>query len=225
MILKSFGCSFVFGSDLTDSTSGASTRQFSKLTWPALLAKQLKLGYQCCARPGSGNLQIAERVLNECQTSASDFFIISWTYIDRFDYSISTNSWQSWNTLMPGQSHALAKTYYQNLHSEYRDKLSTLIYIKTVIDTLKQLNIKFVMTYIDELMFDHHWHVTPAITVLQNYIRPYMTTFEGQTFLEWSRNHGYPESTIGHPLEQAHQAAADIMFNSFDTQKINDLAQ
>jgi hypothetical protein len=216
MTLKSFGCSFIFGSDLTDNPDHAVSgirmgKQFSRLTWPALVATQLELEYQCYAWPGSGNLQIAEKVLNACQESTSDFFVISWTYIDRFDYAESTNNCQPWKTLSPGQTDPLVKTYYQNLHSEYLDKLSTLIYARTVVDTLKQNNIKFIMTYIDDLMFDRQWHTSLAVTSLQDYLKPHMTTFEGQSFLEWSRAHGYLESTIGHPLEEAHAAAGDYM--------------
>jgi len=48
------------------------------------------------------------------------------------------------------------------------------------------------------------------ITCLQSLIRPHMETFEGLTFLEWSRCHQYPITELLHPLEQAHQAAADL---------------
>ena len=229
MKLKSFGCSFVFGSDLSDNSDQAVQRdpvgQYSRLTWPALVAKKLNVEYECYARPGSGNLQIAERVLSECADPTTDLFVINWTYIDRFDYSGPWDIWQPWSTIAPGNTDSLSKTYYQNLHSEYRDKLSTLLYIKTVIDTLKQRNINFVMTYMDELMFDQQWHTTPAVQVLQDYVRPFMTTFEQQTFLEWSRQHGYPESPKCHPLELAHQAAADLIITAFDKQKTVDPVQ
>lgn len=221
MTLKSFGCSFIFGSDLSDNPDLAiqlnPVGQYSQLTWPALLAKALGTDYECHARPGSGNLQIAERVLNECNSSSADLFVISWTYVDRFDYVGSADPWQPWATLIPGDADAVAKTYYQHLHSEYRDKLSTLIYVKTVIDTLKQKNINFVMTYMDDLMFDRRWHTTPAIIALQDYVRPYTSTFDGQTFLAWSRSHRYPESPGWHPLEQAHQAGFELIKSQFDT--------
>lgn len=224
MTLKSFGCSFVFGSDLADIPTNNSVFKFSQSTWPALLANRFDMQYQCHARPGSGNLQIAEQVLNQCCPDSTDFFVINWAYIDRFDYTNASTS-STWNTLRPGDTDTLTKTYYQKLHSEYRDKLSTLIYARTVIDTLKHNNIKFLMTYMDNLMFDQQWHVSPAVSVLQNYIKPYTTTFEGETFLNWSRAHGYPESSKCHPLEQAHQSAADYMINIFDKQKTNDPAR
>ena len=215
MILKSFGCSFIFGSELADNPESLviskPVNQFSQLTWPALLAQRAGHEYNCHARPGSGNLQIAERVLNQCSEIDSKFFVIGWTYIDRFDYTGPCDTWQPWRTIVPGDCDNLSTTYYKNLHSEYKDKLSTLMYVKTVIDTLLQKDIKFIMTYVDELMFDKTWHTTPATIELQSYIKPYMTTFDGLNFVDWSRQRNFIISKSAHPLEQAHAAAADYM--------------
>jgi len=226
MQLKSFGCSFIFGSDLADTHEVVNTP--SKLTWPALLAKHLKYSYSCHARPGSGNLQIAEKVLIQANNNDNDLYVINWSWIDRFDYYNSNHTgitWQDWSTIMPVDSTDLAKIYYRDLHSEYQDKLTTLMLIKLVIDTLKQKGIPFLMTYMDNLIFDQEWHTTPAVIDLQNYIKPYMTSFNDQTFLDWSREHRYPESEKWHPLEEAHTAAADYMIKVFDKQKTVDLVQ
>jgi len=72
------------------------------------------------------------------------------------------------------------------------------------------------MTYMDSLLFDTKWHTTPAIVDLQNYIRPYLTQFNETNFLEWSKKNKFPITDIGHPLEQAHQAAGDYIIQSFD---------
>jgi len=223
MELKSFGCSFIFGSDLSDCDHNPPWPTGSFLTWPAHLAKQLGRNYQCWARPGSGNLQIAEKIINQSVACQDSLYVISWSWIDRFDYyNQSSHPWQPWKTLTPGNSDDLAEVYYKNLHSEYRDKLSNLMYIKLVIDTLNQKNIPFIMTYMDELLFDQTWHTTPAISDLQEYVKPHMTQFEGQTFLNWSRSKGYPESPGWHPLEQAHSAAADVIIQTFGKQNTHD---
>jgi hypothetical protein len=146
--------------------------------------------------------------------------IVGWTWIDRFDYN-DIRKKDSWETIRPVDETAVAKTYYQELHSEYRDKLTSLMTIKLTIDTLKQNNIPFVMTYMDELLFDQQWHTSNSIEYLQNYIRPYMTTFEGQTFLDWSRD-DYPIGPGGHPVEQAHLVASDYMIKVFDKQNTID---
>jgi hypothetical protein len=206
MKLKSFGCSLIYGSELTDDRGCP-----SQLTWPALLSKKLELEYECYARPGCGNLQILEQVLNQSISNEPSIFVVGWSWIDRFDYRVNTPGIDSWETITPGDNSKLAKTYYRDLSSEFRDKFSTLIYIKTAIDTLKQQNIRFIMTYMDPWLFEQRWHVTPAILDLQKQVLPHMTTFEGKNFLDWSRHHGYPEGLKWHPLDQAHDAAAQYI--------------
>ena len=215
MRLKSFGCSFIYGSDLADTNN----------SWPALQATQLGYSYKCYARPGSGNLQIAERILNQiADSNTCDLFVVGWTWIDRFDYIDINDKWggTQWSTIMPVDTTPLAKTYYQTLHSEYRDKLTTLISMRLVIDILNQKGIPFIMTCMDNLIFDQRWHTTPAVIDLQEYIKPYITTFDGQTFLDWSRANNYSISTTLHPLEEAHKGAADYMIKVFRRQNTVD---
>jgi hypothetical protein len=231
MNLKSFGCSFIYGSELSDEVLwdkaiGRKSRH-SELTWPAHLARHLNYNYLCYARPGAGNFQIAERALTHLATNESALFVINWTFIDRFDYVNLNNPdiWPGsmpWSTLMPIDETDLANTYYKQLHSEIRDKLTTLMSVKLVLDTLKQKNCPFVMTYMDDLMFDKQWHTTPAITDIQDYIQLHMTRFDGLNLQQWSKKNGYPITSIGHPLEQAHAAAGQLMIKVFDTQNTND---
>lgn len=237
MRLKSFGCSFIFGNDLKDVNDrlGEPYSLPSQYTWPSIFARHFGYGYECYARPGSGNLRILEKVLNHAaQHTGSEMFVIGWSWIDRFDYTtdITERTHQyditgsnKWCTLMPINTSDTAQTYYKYLHSQYRDKLTSLIYIKTAVDVLRQKNIPFVMTYMDDLLFSTEYYSNPEVLELQDYILPYMTTFEGKTFLDWSRSHGYPESPTWHPLEPAHQAAAELMITVFDKQKTNDPAQ
>ena len=112
---------------------------------------------------------------------------------------------------MPVDQSDLAATYYKHLHSEYNTKFSCLSYIKLAIDTLKQHNIPFVMTYMDNLLFDQRWHISPGVIHLQSYVKPHMIMFNQMTFLEWSRHGQYAESPAWHPLEEAHQAAFDLI--------------
>ena len=231
MNLKSFGCSFIYGSELSDEIfwprANTKRSKHSELTWPAHLARHLNYNYLCYARPGAGNLQIAERALTHLATNEQALFVINWSFIDRFDYVDLNNpdTWPGsmrWSTLMPIDETDIAKTYYKQLHSEIRDKLTTLMNIKLVLDTLKQKNCPFVMTYMDDLMFDKQWHTTPAITDIQDYIRQHMTQFDGLNLQQWTKKNGYPITSIGHPLEEAHAAAGQLMIKVFDTQNTND---
>jgi hypothetical protein len=222
MTLKSFGCSFIYGSDLpVPQNAQEPYAEASQLTWPALLAKHLNKEYQCYARPGSGNTRILEKILTQANNfTSNDLFVIGWTWIDRFDYTVSPTGQDHvydlagnnlWQTIMPTNHTEITQIYYRDLHSEFRDKLTNLINIKMAIDTLKQKQIPFIMTFMDELMFDVQWHATPVIIELQEYIRPYMTQFENQTFLNWSKQKGFPISKTLHPLEVAHQVAFELI--------------
>jgi len=214
MLVKSFGCSFVFGTDLPDQVANNP----SQLTWPAVFSQQQGHHYRCHARGGIGNLAIADRILEEIALDVTALFIVGWTWIDRFDY---IDQDKNWSTIRPGSDNNLAKTYYQDLHSETRDKLTSLMIMRTVIDSLRERDFPFIMTYMDELLFDRTYNTTPTITALQDYVNPYMTRFEGKTFLNWSRDHGYPESAGWHPLEQAHAAGATVIQQAFDKQNTN----
>lgn len=213
MKVKSFGCSFIYGSELHDDRGGLLDYP-SQLTWPALLAQTNNLGYQCFARPGAGNMRIAESVLNEISSGPS-YFVIGWTWIDRFDYRGSDPYKQNWETIRPSGDTKHSRYYYKYFNDQYSDKLSSLILINTVLTALKNSSHKFLMTYQDELLFETAWHTSPAVEYLQQQIKPAMTKFNDKTFLDWSRECGYKISPNMHPLEDAHRAGAELMKNYF----------
>jgi len=222
MKLKSFGCSFIFGCELPDDGRDGPWATPSQLTWPAHLARHLGYNYECYARPGSGNLQIAEAVLSQLANPEPALYVIGWSWIDRFDYypAIPKKPSRSpWSTIMPIDTDPVAQVYYRNLHSEYRDKLTTLIHMQTVLDALNKHGHNYIMTYMDDLTFDQRWHTTPAVLKLQTQIQPHMTQFDGLSFLEWSRKQGYPETEMWHPLDEAHRAGADYMINIWEKQQ------
>jgi len=223
MNLKSFGCSFIYGTDLSDCQDSVS---YSRLTWPSLLSQHLGYDYRCYARPGIGNLRILEKVLSQANDSAvGDVFVIGWTWIDRFDYTVvppetcpdyDAAGLDQWKTILPADKSKLSQVYYRDVHSQYRDKLVSLTYIKTAIDTLKQKNYPFIMTFMDNLIFETRWHLTPAIAELLDYVQPYMSTFDGKTFLEFSEEKKFPISRTLHPLKDAHQAAFELIKPELD---------
>jgi len=201
----------------------------SKCSWPALLAQHLHMPYQCMARPGGGNLLIAEQILNHVAISGAGdqlmrpaFFVINWTYTDRFDYTNAQNN--KWDTIRPGGSwdgqESLAEHYYRNLHSQYKDKLTTLMHIKLCIDTLQQAGHEFVMTYMDDLILDSKWHISPAVLRLQEYIRPHLRQFDGRNMLEYARDRGHDFGHQAHPLESAHKDLFQYALDNFGIDKI-----
>lgn len=210
MKLKSFGCSFIFGSELSDNHR---EHTVSQLTWPALLSKHHGYQYQCLARPGSGNLQILQNILDQSAVDEPAVYVIGWTWIGRFDYVDTHVQPEKWETFIPSENTPGNEFYYKILHSQTRDKLSSLIYIKTAIDILKQKQIPFIMTCMDNLLFESTWHVSPGMIELQDYIKPYLNYFDGMTFLDWSKKNGYQITEKWHPLEQAHRAGFELIKN------------
>lgn len=215
MKLRSFGCSLIHGTDLSDAYPEGRWPRSSRLTWPALVAQQLDLDYQCHAHGGSGNLSIQDRLLKVSAAWPTDIFVVNWTFIDRFDYSDHkgmhfNNGPFDWSTIKPGDIDEPSTIYYRDLHSEYRDKLTALTAIYTAISVLSARRQKFFMTYEDPLLLDQRWNAGLGIVDLQERIRPYLNDIDGQTFIEWSRSQGHAVSDSLHPLESAHAEAAEI---------------
>jgi hypothetical protein len=214
MKLKSFGCSFVYGCDLDDAaTNGLGA---SPLSWPALLAQRLGLTYECHAFPGIGNLQILQRLLQQLQDPEPAVHVVSWTWIDRFDYQAHGGS--DWNTIRPTCEHATAQHYYRNLHSQYRDQLATLTYMTTALTVLQKTPWPWVFVCMDDLVLENCYPNQRSLRPLQNLVRPTLTDFDGTNFLQWSRQQEFAISAQLHPLQQAHQAAADLIYKKLSWQ-------
>ena len=222
MKLKSFGCSFTYGTDLADCTDQC----HSRLTWPALIAQKLDLAYECHAWPGIGNLQIMNRVLQQISDPEPSVFVINWTWLDRFDYMHPV--YESFLTLRPDGDLAEHKLYYKHFYNQYHTVLTNAAWIMAVILLLQERNIQFSMTCMDTILMEiinPNWQDPRPVTLLQHQIGPHLSWFDSKSFLEWSRSKGYPESVAWHPLEPAHSAAADYMINVFRKQRINDPTQ
>lgn len=217
MKLKSFGCSFTYGSDLSDC--GPVTQGYpgylispSKSTWPALLAQSLNAKYECHAKPGIGNLQIYNSILAQIESTDSDFFVINWTWTDRFDFMDPLT--EQWATLRPGSDNKEHKLHYKYFYNQYHSMITNASYINSAIQLLEKHNIKFIMTAVDSVLFDTvdpGWQDPRAITLLQNEIKPHITDFDGQTFLEWAKSNDHKISPAWHPLESAHRAAFELI--------------
>lgn len=220
MKLKSFGCSFVFGSELPDIV--LPSNKPSQLTWPALLSRKLDLDYECYAHPGSGNFFTATQILDQLASDEPALYVINWTWIDRFDFIDLANK-EHWDTLRPGKgSHPHGDFYYRNLHSELRDKLSSLQQIKLTTNALLESNQPFIMCYMDELIFDQRWHTTPAMLKQQEFLRPLMQHWTEPNWCKWAAKAGHAITPSNHLLTSGHQAVyqeilARLLANSIPT--------
>lgn len=202
MILGAFGDSFLFGNDLKDCIGNTA----SSCTWPALISKKLNMQYKCHAKPGIGNRQIINSLLDTIGNY--DFYIINWTWIDRYDYvDIVSNTWNTTRPVLDNKK--IDKFYYKHLHSELHDKQNTLGIVYQAISLLEAHNCKYLMTYMDSLILDEKWHCPPNVKLLQEKVKNKLDSIEGMTFLDYARTNNLPISDRWHPLEDAHQAAAE----------------
>jgi hypothetical protein len=211
--LKSFGCSFIFGSDLSDAGMLP-----SKLTWPALIAKKLDLKYECYANPGQGNFKIYCDILANSDCSHDSVYIINWTWIDRFDYISSAT--EKWNTLRPAQENQLQDFYYRNLHSQLRDMIANASWIVSAAEHLTSLGCPFIMTYMDHNLLtpvDPNWHNPKYLEIIQQKLQKLLVNFNSLNFLDWSRQQGFDVSESWHPLEDAHAAAAEFWLSKIQS--------
>jgi hypothetical protein len=231
----SFGDSFMYGSDLSDC-DGSETSQFSQLTWPALCAKELGINYRSYSLGGKGNRFIAFTILKYAKKNALN--VINWSWINRKE--IFTVQGDRPNSISIHLDNDESKLYYKHFQTDYNDQLENLHIIHSTLCYLKSKGFLFISTYLDNLLFTDIkpqvyfpvnqtllrdkdkdkdiWHNKKDYAGGNTYARELMGQIEqdmqlfpnNQTFLEWSRSNGYPESDNWHPLEQAHQEAAKI---------------
>ena len=207
MKLKSFGCSFIWGSELPDIQL---PKNFSNLTWPALLSRELNMPYECHANPGRGNFFIANQVLDQLALNEPSLYVVNWTWIDRFDF-FDLNNKGHWETLRPGRgNHPHGDFYYRNLHSELRDKLHSLQLIKLVTLELLASGQPFIMCYMDDLIFDQQWHTTPSMIKQQEFTKSLMLHWgirdhDPMNWCGWAVQQGHPVTKSNHLLESGHE--------------------
>ncbi len=82
------GCSFTFGSELSDDDKG---RIPSKKSWAHLLKENTDWEYICAARAGAGNSGIARRVFNamtSCDKDDIGGVVVMWSFLSRYDWAM-----------------------------------------------------------------------------------------------------------------------------------------
>ena len=214
-----FGDSFTRGDELADcpAVSDEHPLAHSNHTWPAMIAKTLRIEYDCRATGGRGNQYISNLVNRRIEFEKPCLFIVNWTYFGRFDF-IDHND--RWSTICPGSEDEIGRNYYKNFDNDIWNLHRNLQIIHSVLSLLEANKIDFIFTChdlafkatIDTLRHDcpsaarDHWH--KSIQILSKLIVPKIIEFEGLTFTDWAIKYSYPIGPGGHPLEKAHAEAA-----------------
>lgn len=221
--LVSFGDSFIFGTELKNNNDGSKA-------WPALAAKELGYDYITHAVPGCGNDHIARQIYTWFSNNTADntLAVINWTWMSRWDFYIVEH--ETWITLGPTcvpetLKGLVDRTEAEDMIAFYKDRANSSILwnkfrnLQTIWAVQNYLNtkgIRSVQTYMDYELFDQKWHAPDYIKELQQLVLPPLQLFDGQNFIDWSHNNGYPVTIEKlHPLEEAHQAAAKYWKNVY----------
>ena len=216
------GDSFTRGDELADCPEN-NPKNYSNSTWPALLAQSMDTDYRALATGGIGNQCISFKV--NAYIRPNILFIINWTWFERFDYvDIDTGGWK---TTHPRHENKLDHYFYKNIDSDIWNLHKNLQQIHSTIQMLRQHNINFIMTCLDPTYTTRISDIRPeensfynprqwgaAIDRLHEQVVPHILDFEGQTFLEWSHSNNFKCGPGGHPLEDAHAAAADYLLKN-----------
>lgn len=220
--IVSFGDSFIYGSELENNHDGSNA-------WPGLAAKELGYEYKTCAIPGCGNESIAIQIFEYFASAPvkDTLAVINWTWTQRWDFYIKDH--ETWITLGPTcvpekLANVVDRVQGQRLVEFYNDyanssllwnKFRTLQTVANVQQYLNNKGIVNIQTYTDRHMFDTQWHAPDYIKELQGIVKPAMSDWNDLTFLEWCDSQGFYKTPTLHPLEDAHQAAAEFWADTY----------
>lgn len=214
--LVSFGDSFIYGTELSNNSDGHQA-------WPGLVAQKLGYTYQTEAVPGCSNDHIARQIYGYFANNSAEntLAVINWTWTSRWDFYVVEH--ETWITLgptcVPEKLKALVdRTQAEDMIAFYKaranssilwNKFRNLQTIWSVQQYLDQKGAKSVQTYMDYELLDQKWHAPDYVQQLQELVAPQLQLFDDQNFVDWSHKNGYRVTINMHPLEEAHQAAAN----------------
>lgn len=221
--IVSFGDSFIFGSELQNNIDGSKG-------WPGLAAKALGYEYETRAIPGCGNDAICRQILEYFAHNPSQdtLAVINWTWALRWDfYTVSQERWTTVGPtcvpmtlaqfVTPGEADRILQFYHDYTgNSSVWEKWRSLNSIYTAQKYLDSRQIKTIETFIDPEIVDDSQHCPSYIKELQSQVKSRLTNFDGMSFLDWSRHKGFTITpTRLHPLEDAHQSAAEFWRDTY----------
>jgi len=233
MIIVAGGDSFVWGTELADCTYTV----YSQSTFPALLSNSQGLNYQCVARPGNANDAITRMVIDKCENIIDDMaVVVAWSFVTRYEfkftYSIDSpiSPWCSINLHRNKfQIDRFSEEFFKHVgtNPDYQkyNTLRSIILLQTYLEK-KNIPYLFLPTdshfYVDhgegvdsivKTLFDlinwDNWYFFPSATESWNTTSP-------RGFYQWAVESKYSIGSDQHPLEKAHQDAAQLIQGKFN---------
>lgn len=226
MIIIAGGDSFIWGSELADCPNGG-PNGYSRNTFPALLAEDNQ--YICAAYPGNANNAISRMVIDACADKENVGVIVSWTYPQRSEFYfvdkwVSLNSWHT-------AEREFSEHYFKHVgNSEYYEIYSILKEIVFLQHYCQINQIPYLFLTTDNHFYLHENYLRSrdnSIDNLYNQINwsnwfwfpPGTNEWETcvpRGFYQWAAENKYSVGDRGHPLEQAHRDAANLIRGKFN---------
>lgn len=235
MIIVAGGDSHIWGSELADSPHGG-PNGYSHNTFTGLLAKSKNYQYECVAYPGLSNSGIARFVMNACDKTDDVFVIVCWSFVNRYEFRFTydtmpvTSPWMNIHSAHTKfadsvknktQLATFVDTYTRHVGiSEYNELYVTLKEILFLQQYLKQRNIPYMFTTVDNKYYEHENYYRSKDTTLEtlynNIDWSAWYLFGNNGFYQWALENNYKVGPEGHPLEDAHKDAAILIKEKFD---------
>ena len=235
MILVAAGDSFIWGSELADCRHcryGYSG--YSKQTFSALLAHQANMQYACAAYPGNANNAISRMAIDMLNNIQEDkFLLVEWTYPQRYEFRINDEwvSVNSWHTA----AKEFSESYFKHAgDSEYFELYAVLKEIVFLQHYCQVNNIPYMFMTADNHFYEHENYARRQDAGLNNLynqidwdkwflFKPGIEENETRAprgFYQWAIENKYIVGPQGHPLEEAHRAAAELIKEKFNEMAI-----
>jgi hypothetical protein len=199
MILLAGGDSFTYGSELKDGVSPLDPTGtepaypiVSQSTFPALLAKDFGMHYECVAYGGFSNSAIRRTTMNACeQLHDIGLVFVTWTFPSRYEFRFNYNTeerWGHWYNLTPW-------SIIDNIEDIKRDfKTDDPVILEhhtTHLNRAKRLGIsEFAKTFYKNVGSSQYWETYDSlreIIMLQQYLQlkkiPYIFSMVDEALL------------------------------------------
>jgi hypothetical protein len=236
MIIVAGGDSFVWGSELADSLNG-SPNGYSRSTYSALLSKQYGASYKCAAFPGNSNDAIARMTMLECNKHSKKVgAIVSWTFMPRFEFRFAypiQSPISPWTSINPHQynkpevkdfSDYFFKHVGTDIEYQQYNSLRAALLLQTY---FINKHIPYMFTLADNNFCNDYSTLSVDCKILWDQIdwnkwfffvpaeEAWLTT-SPRGFYQWAVENKYDIGPMQHPLEQAHQDAAELIKEKFN---------
>jgi hypothetical protein len=199
MILVAGGDSFTYGSELNDSVTHRDTTNpnpaqqiVSQSTFPALLARDFSMQYECAAYPGFSNSAIRRTTMNTCERLQDiGLVIVTWTFPGRYEFRFDYDTGERWGNWYNLTAWSIIDDI-EDIKREFKtDDPGILNHHITHLSRAKRLGItEFAKTFYKHVGRTQYWETYNSLTeiiMLQQYLQlrkiPYIFSMVDEALL------------------------------------------